>query len=781
MLEIIELRLRNFRSYGDYDTVLHLDKPGITLITGEVGDNSKDSNGAGKTSVVEAIIWCLFGRLPNKARPGDAIVNQKTNKNCMVRITTKDGYCIERRRKFDGHDDLLIKTPSGEDISDSTNKNAQDRLNKIYNLDYEIFMSSVFFAQSGRPLLELSDNKRKKTIERLLCLDRYDLYVAVAKEKIDALSLELAKHNAIIEKLSQDILKIGAQIESNRLEVKQFEEQRKIRIKELLNQHELINATFATKRSTLLDELRQARVELESMTTYDIKQIGELWTKYEAKLESIHNDEQKINIITADIEKLKNEARFIENADDDDLQQQIELKQTKISKLKNELNSITKIDIISLEGSWSQYRTIEAGIIETTQITQEIKSQQSTLNGKKQLLIERIAQWKNKDGKICPECEQKIEHTHIMSRASSTEDELTVIENEINQININLNKHLAIAQKLKNKLDQAKPQHSIAEAQLINKQFTDKEQIISSTYLEIDNITKLLEKNINERKDKLARIKTEIQQQSDELDQRNTSIEQKRKLVDKHKPTLTVKEAEALLKQYESKTQSINLIEGSIASLEDQRKSTIEQTQSDTNRVKNETNPYQKIINTLEIEQKAKIAEHATSNKKVNQYNTLTRHLDYIRKSYGERRNIKAFVVRRLIPFLNDKINYYLNALNCDFRIEFNELLQAKTETYPYELWSGGERRRIDLAIMFAVHRLHNAIYDQQCNIMVLDEVERSLDTPGIDALIDILHREFSSRTVLVISHTQELRDAFPAKIVIRREERYCSRIEEVR
>lgn len=235
MLEIIELRLRNFRSYGDYDTVLHLDKPGITLITGEVGDNSKDSNGAGKTSVVEAIIWCLFGRLPNKARPGDAIVNQKTNKNCMVRITTKDGYCIERRRKFDGHDDLLIKTPSGEDISDSTNKNAQDRLNKIYNLDYEIFMSSVFFAQSGRPLLELSDNKRKKTIERLLCLDRYDLYVAVAKEKIDALSLELAKHNAIIEKLSQDILKIGAQIESNRLEVKQFEEQRKIRIKELLN------------------------------------------------------------------------------------------------------------------------------------------------------------------------------------------------------------------------------------------------------------------------------------------------------------------------------------------------------------------------------------------------------------------------------------------------------------------------------------------------------------------------------------------------------------------
>jgi DNA repair exonuclease SbcCD ATPase subunit len=780
MLEITELLLRNFRSYGDYDTIIRFDKSGIILITGEIGDNPKDSNGAGKSSLLEAIIWCLFGRLPNKAKPSDAIVNLKTNKNCLVRITTKDGYYIERRRKYEGHDDLLIKTPSGEDISDSTNKNAQDRLNKIYNLDYEIFMSSVFFAQSGRPLLELPDNKRKKAIERLLCLDRYDLYVAVAKEKIDALSLELAKHNAIIAQLSQDTLHIGAQIESNRLEMKQFEEQRKTRIKELLNQQELTNATFVTKRITLLNELRLARAELNSMTTYDIKQIGERWTKYETMLEGIQNDEQKINSIGSSINKLTTEIGFLENTDDDSIHQQIEIKQSRLGKLTSDLNT-TKINIVTLEADWSQYKTIENGVADATQEVHDIRSQQSTLNGKKQLLIERIEQWKNKDGKVCPECEQEIKHDHILSRTSSTDDELKEINNNISQINSNLEKHLAIILKLKTKLNQAKPQYSVTEANLINKQYTDKELTIASSQSEIESLTKIFEKNVNERKDKLTLAKAELQQQSDELDQRNASIEQKKKLVEKHRPALTIKEAEALLKQFESKTQSVKLMEESVANLEDQRKSTTEQTQSDVNRIKNEVNPYQKIINSLESEQKTKITEHAASNKKVIQYNTLIRHLDYIRKSYGERRNIKAFVVRRLIPFLNDKINYYLGALNCDFRVEFNELLQTKTDTYPYELWSGGERRRIDLAVMFAVHRLHNAIYDQQCNIMVLDEVERSLDTPGIDALIDILHREFSSRTVLVISHTNELRDAFPTKIMIKRDERYCSRIEEIR
>lgn len=159
----------------------------------------------------------------------------------------------------------------------------------------------------------------------------------------------------------------------------------------------------------------------------------------------------------------------------------------------------------------------------------------------------------------------------------------------------------------------------------------------------------------------------------------------------------------------------------------------------------------------------------------------LVKHLGFIRRSFSDRNKIKAYTVKRLIPHLNERITYYLQAMGCDFRLEFNEYLQAKTETYPYEFWSGGERRRIDLALMLAIHKLHNLIYSRQCNILVFDEVERSLEPSGIEAFVELIFNEFNDKTVLVISHSDQMRDAFPTKMLVRRKSRYASIIEEVR
>jgi len=164
-LNIDSLYLRNFRSYGDYDTELKLSKLGPVLILGEVSTTPGKSNGSGKSTIAEAIIWCLFGRLSAKDRPADHIVNKSVGSNCIVTITTTDGYKITRTRKMDTHNELLITNPDGEDISLSTTKNTQKQLNKMFDLDYYIFTSSVFFAQFGSPFLELSDQKRIRKID----------------------------------------------------------------------------------------------------------------------------------------------------------------------------------------------------------------------------------------------------------------------------------------------------------------------------------------------------------------------------------------------------------------------------------------------------------------------------------------------------------------------------------------------------------------------------------------------------------------------------------------
>ena len=69
------------------------------------------------------------------------------------------------------------------------------------------------------------------------------------------------------------------------------------------------------------------------------------------------------------------------------------------------------------------------------------------------------------------------------------------------------------------------------------------------------------------------------------------------------------------------------------------------------------------------------------------------------------------------------------------------------------------------------------SIYGQQCNIMILDEVDGRLDQKGVQAFADVvndMNANNSDRprpdTVLVISHKGELRDVFQSQIVVKKE-----------
>lgn len=73
-------------------------------------------NGLGKTSIVEAIRWCLFGLA---SRPGEVIKNQFYGKSCTVILTLKgpDGFWTLQRwlRATGGASDLTVRDPSGKE------------------------------------------------------------------------------------------------------------------------------------------------------------------------------------------------------------------------------------------------------------------------------------------------------------------------------------------------------------------------------------------------------------------------------------------------------------------------------------------------------------------------------------------------------------------------------------------------------------------------------------------------------------------------------------------
>lgn len=135
----------------------------------------------------------------------------------------------------------------------------------------------------------------------------------------------------------------------------------------------------------------------------------------------------------------------------------------------------------------------------------------------------------------------------------------------------------------------------------------------------------------------------------------------------------------------------------------------------------------------------------------------------YWYKAWGDKDGVKSVIYEKVFPYLNDRCNHYLNVLsNGEIRAEIGlddkDRFVVKTENSMgadvYGGNSGGERRRIDLAIMFGLHDLV-ASRKYKSNILILDEIFDNLDTNGIDTAMALLEDISSGYdSIFVISHT---------------------------
>lgn len=123
---------------------------------------------------------------------------------------------------------------------------------------------------------------------------------------------------------------------------------------------------------------------------------------------------------------------------------------------------------------------------------------------------------------------------------------------------------------------------------------------------------------------------------------------------------------------------------------------------------------------------------------------------------------IKAFIVDKYIPIINERINYYLERMNQFIQFEldakFNETIKARyRDTYSYESFSEGEKLRINLAILLAwihISKMRNSV---ATNIIVFDEVlDGSMDDEGIMDFLSVI-REVENSNIFLISHKTEV------------------------
>jgi DNA repair exonuclease SbcCD ATPase subunit len=128
---------------------------------------------------------------------------------------------------------------------------------------------------------------------------------------------------------------------------------------------------------------------------------------------------------------------------------------------------------------------------------------------------------------------------------------------------------------------------------------------------------------------------------------------------------------------------------------------------------------------------------------------------------------IKTRIIKQYLPIINKLMNKYLASMEffVNFTIdeEFNESIKSRhRDDFSYENFSGGEKQKIDLALLMtwrAIARIKNSV---NTNLLILDETfDSSLDTKGTDALLQILHTMPDNTNVFVISHKDQLHDKF--------------------
>lgn len=181
-LRFDEIIIRDFQSFVGEHT-LSFTKAGLVYVTGKnLVDQKLTSNGVGKSTIFNALTWCLYGRTLENARPGDNVVpwygdNDSPNVQvCFTRAGVK--YVLDRGRK----PNILI-------LNDETV--TQDTVTAAIGLSYEAFINCVVLGQFGDLFLSLKPEEQTALFTELLNLDVWISSAENASKKLKATETRL--------------------------------------------------------------------------------------------------------------------------------------------------------------------------------------------------------------------------------------------------------------------------------------------------------------------------------------------------------------------------------------------------------------------------------------------------------------------------------------------------------------------------------------------------------------------------------------------------------------
>lgn len=199
------LTVRNFLSVGQTPAVVNF-QPGINVITGTNYDKEDSKNGVGKSTIVDALYFALFGTTIRELGK-DLIVNSQTKKACEVKLdfqTSSNGIVNNYQITRTISPTKCFITKDGVDITHSTMAKTNEFIQKLIRSTGKVFQNSVIMTINNTvPFMAQSKIDKRKFIESVLNLEAFSDMLSKVREEYNDIKRDyevVFSKNQVVEK-----------------------------------------------------------------------------------------------------------------------------------------------------------------------------------------------------------------------------------------------------------------------------------------------------------------------------------------------------------------------------------------------------------------------------------------------------------------------------------------------------------------------------------------------------------------------------------------------------
>ncbi len=224
-VKIKNLTVKNFMSIGNVTQSVNFERNDLTLVIGENldigGDDNGHKNGVGKSSLLNALTYALYGQALTNIKK-DNLINKNNGKNMLVTLTfEKDGvnYKIERGRKPNVLS--FYKNDVQQEIADNDaqgdSRETQSEIDSILGMTHDMYKHLVALNTYTEPFLAMPAKEQRTIIEKLLGITVLSEKAEKLKEEIKKTKERIVEEDYKIKGITEANKRINDQIQSLRI------------------------------------------------------------------------------------------------------------------------------------------------------------------------------------------------------------------------------------------------------------------------------------------------------------------------------------------------------------------------------------------------------------------------------------------------------------------------------------------------------------------------------------------------------------------------------------